>query len=153
MPDWLDNLITKESHEIVKKAQDDKVKELEKKIQNAKTPEELDAIEKELQELEKSAGNTDETADKDETSKPADKDEASKPADKDEASKPPAQGEEAGAKNNKIIDKHDEIEGKLLNEIEKLNDQLGLNKIIDLNTTMNTANTKSILKGVRKFYS
>jgi hypothetical protein len=144
MPDWLDNLITKESHEIVKKAQDDKVKELEKKIQNAKTPEELDAIEKELQELEKSAGNTDETADKDETSKPADK---------DEASKPPAQGEEAGAKNNKIIDKHDEIEGKLLNEIEKLNDQLGLNKIIDLNTTMNTANTKSILKGVRKFYS
>jgi Skp family chaperone for outer membrane proteins len=130
MPDWLDDLITKESHAIVKKAQGDKVSELEKKIQNAKTPEELDAIEKELQELEKSAGDdseaTDETADKGEVSKPQPQ---------------PEQGagdEAAGAKKNEIGDKQDEIEGKLLNEIEKLNDQLGLNKIIDLNTTMNT---------------
>jgi hypothetical protein len=133
MPDWLDDLITKESHVIVKKAQGDKVSELERKIQNAKTPEELDAIEKELQELEKSAGDDSEATD--ETAKPADKGEVSKPKPQPEQG---AGDEAAGAKKNEIGDKQDEIETKLLNEIEKLNDQLGLNKIIDLNTTMNT---------------
>lgn len=145
MPDWLDSLITKESHEISKKAQDDKVKELEKKIQNAKTPEELDAIEKELQELEKSAGNN-------EKSDEASTDSAgAEPAQDDANAKPEqAEGQAADAGGDagvmkelqdikkQVVDKNDEIQGKLLNEIEKLNDQLGLNKIIDLNTTMNT---------------
>ena len=67
VPEWLDNLITSESKEISKLAQDnsEKINELEKKIDTAETPEELDAIEKELDALESEETIADDSDDAD----------------------------------------------------------------------------------------
>ena len=58
MPRWLDNLVSSEVKQMVKQAQDDKVSDIEKRIDEAKTPEELDKLEEELKQLEKHAYNS-----------------------------------------------------------------------------------------------
>jgi len=152
-------LITKESSAISKRAQDEKIKELEKKIEDAKTPEELDAIEKELQTLEGSSGGEEDSAspkkDEKNDAKPEKKDEAKPPvADKKGKSKDEDKGEDAEEDTENadmsgimkklkdieknVDDKKTGLQEKLVNQLEQLNDQMGLNKIVDLNTTVDT---------------
>jgi hypothetical protein len=153
-PQWFDDLISSESRRIVKQAKDDKLADIEKRIEAAETPEELDALEKELSELESGAKDDDSTEKEDEAG--ADAEQKAKPeaaaasneADDEGADEDADDEEDADdvdlnslMKEVKDIKKDatsgkDEVQRKLLTEVERLNDEMGLNKIVDMNTTV-----------------
>jgi hypothetical protein len=149
MPDWLDNLVASEAKQIVKKAQDDKLADIEKRIDEAKTPEELDKLEQELKELESNASK-DEGSDEDQggekkgTEKADTADTGDKPAGKDdeeydedsEESDPESLVKDVKDIKKQLSTGQEKTQEKLLSEIEQLNDQMGLNKIVDLNNTV-----------------
>lgn len=122
----------------MKKAQTDELAEIEKKIEEAETPEELDELEKQLDALEKQSGDEAETADAVE----ADTVPAASDKETDEEEAVP---ENVSLKDvmqdikdikKEVSSNKDQVQQKLLHEIEDLNDQMGLNKIVDLNTTV-----------------
>jgi hypothetical protein len=145
-PQWFDDLISSESRKIVKQAKDDKLADIEKRIEAAETPEELDALEKELGELESSTKDDeggDESTDEgtDEAAQPkaakpgaaeADDEEDEDVGDVDLGS---LMKEVKGIKKD-VTSGKDEVQRKLLSEVERLNDQMGLNKIVDMNGTV-----------------
>jgi hypothetical protein len=142
--------VSSEAKQIVKKAQDDKLADIEKRIDEAKTPEELDKLEQELKQLESSSkdegsdegedGGDKKGAEKVDTGnkeKPAAGDDENYDEDSEEGDSDP----ESLVKDVKDIKKQlstgqEKTQEKLLSEIEQLNDQMGLNKIVDLNNTV-----------------
>lgn len=148
-PQWLDDLVSSESKLIVKQAKDNKLADIEKRIEAAETPEELDALEKELSELESSSegdsteGETEDKAKTESDEAVSSEDASGGDTDEEESD----EDEEADVdlsslmKEVKDIKKDvtsgkDEMQRKLLTEVERLNDQMGLNKIVDMNTTV-----------------
>jgi len=142
MPDWLDDLVTIESNKIAKQAEDnsEKMSELEKKIDAAETPEELDAIEKELDALENESPDeesSEESSDESTIPKIPGTEDSDTEGDDDETSADDSDVlKEVKEVKKEVTDEKDDIQRKLLNQITTLNDQLGLNKIVDLNSTI-----------------
>ncbi len=151
MPNWLDDLISSESKALSKKAQaEDKIDEISKRIDEAETPEELAAIEKELNEIEQS--NKDDVDTKAATDESSD-DSGSDDADSSENSDSDEDQDEQDFENDvdlsdimkevkglksDVDDKKEKLEEKIVNQLEQLNDQIGLNKIVDLNSTVDS---------------
>ena len=145
MPNWLDDLISSESKVLSKKAQaEDKMDEISKRIDEAETPEELAAIEKELNELEQSSKDddsdakaaTDESDDNSDSSEDSDEDQDEQNFEND-VDLSDIMKEVKDLKDN-VDDKKEKLEEKIVNQLEQLNDQIGLNKIVDLNSTVDT---------------
>lgn len=153
MPSWLDELITAESKEISKQADEasedssDKpmtLEEIEKAIDEAKTPEELDKLEEQLNKLDDaSAQKQDQQSSENDSSDDEESDSSEgssvddSNSDDDSSSKSDGDlvNEVAGLK-KEIKDEKDDIQKKLLEQITKLNDSMGANKVVDLNRTI-----------------
>lgn len=153
MPNWLNELISSEASQIVKTAQStDKMKELEEKIDNAQTPEELDEIEKELATLESEPNEEFDTSKKDQFKEKSSGDDSNESEADDDSQNSDSDDEENFESNidlsdilkevkevkDDVSDEKENIQRKLLNQLEHLNDQLGLNKIVDLNSTIDS---------------
>lgn len=164
-PQWLENLIAEEcqsivksakKHPLVKQAQsaDERMKELEAKIDKAETPEELDAIEKELSQLEAEgdSSNDDAAGDDSDTDTSSDSTDTTAGDTMNEDAGDAGDAEESKTGDidlsdiykeikdvkDDVGDEKENIQRKLLNQLGQLNDQLGLNKIVDLNSTIDT---------------
>ena len=152
-PKWLENLILEESQLIAKNAKkypivklaqskEEKMKDLEKKIDEAESPEELDEIEKELTQLESESSDDgtddDKSADMNENDTESENDEESDDEEKTGDIDLSDIYKEVKDVKNDVGDEKENIQRKLLNQLDHLNDQLGLNKIVDLNSTIDT---------------
>jgi hypothetical protein len=124
------------------------MKELEEKVDNAQTPEELDEIEKELATLESELNEEFDTSKKEKSSgddsNESEADDDSQNSDSDDEENFESNIDlsdilkEVKEVKDDVSDEKENIQRKLLNQLEHLNDQLGLNKIVDLNSTIDS---------------